>query len=349
LTRPRPGATVLGLVLAGLLTACGGTTAVPAAIETGPVTLRLGYLANLTHAPALVGLQNGFFAAALGSRVTIDQHTFNAGPDEVTALLSGSLDAAFMGPNPALNAYSQSRGEAVRIVAGATSGGALLVVKPTIGSAADLRGKRIADPQLGGTQDIALRWYLKQQGFKTDVAGGGDVSILPEDNATTLNAFRQGQVDGGWLPEPWASRLVVEAGARVLVDESTLWPGGKFITTNLVVRTDFLKAHPATVGGLLEGLYQSDGYLRSDPEGAQKAANDALAKISGKPLSAAVLAMAWSHLGFGLDPLAATLRDSAAHAQQVGLLQPLDLRGIYDLRPLNAVLAAHGQPAATGL
>ncbi|HEY8737142.1 MAG TPA: ABC transporter substrate-binding protein, partial [Candidatus Dormibacteraeota bacterium] len=196
---------LIGILAAGALMACGGTASpAPAASDSGPVTLRFGYFPNLTHATALVGVQKGFLASALGSNVTLEDHTYNAGPEEVTALLSGALDAGFLGPNPAVNAYVQSHGEAIRIIAGGTSGGALLVVRPSIGSPADLRGKKLADPQLGGTQDIALRWYLKNQGFNTDAAGGGDVHILPQDNATTLNAFKQGQVDGAWLPEPWA-------------------------------------------------------------------------------------------------------------------------------------------------
>jgi NitT/TauT family transport system substrate-binding protein len=344
-------ATLAGMLAAAALAACGSTPAPgPAGSPAGPVTLRFGYFPNLTHATALVGVQKGFLTGALGSNVTLENHTYNAGPEEVTALLSGALDAGFLGPNPAVNAYVQSHGEAVRIIAGGTSGGALLVVKPSIASPADLRGKKLADPQLGGTQDIALRWYLKSQGFSTDAAGGGDVHVLPEDNATTLNAFRQGQVDGAWLPEPWASRLIVEGGAKVLVDERDLWPGGKFITTNLIVRTDFLKAHPGTVRKLLEGLYQANDYLSSNPADSQATVNAAIAQVTGKPLASSVITAAWPHLAFSLDPLAATLKTSADHQQKLGLASTsLPLKGIYDLALLNQVLAEHQKPAVSGL
>ena len=346
----RPAPLVLGLLVATIVAACGGTP-VPGqpAAESGPVTLRFGYFPNLTHATALVGVEKGFLAQALGANVTLEAHTFNAGPDAVTALLSNSLDVSFVGPNPAINAYTRSHGQAVRVIAGGTSGGALLVVKPGLTSAADLKGKKIADPQLGGTQDVALRWYLQGKGFKTDSAGGGDVSILPQDNATTLTSFKQGLIDGAWLPEPWASRLVVEAGARVLVDERDLWPGGRFVTTNLVARTDFLKAHPATVKKLLEGLYQANEELVTSPTQAQKETNDALGKTTGKPLASGVVAAAWSHLDFTLDPLAKTLAASADHAQKVGLLDRVDLKGIYDLSLLNQVLGEHGRPEVAGL
>jgi NitT/TauT family transport system substrate-binding protein len=345
------GASVLLSAAAAIAIAACGSTPGPAtpAAESGPVTLRFGYFPNLTHATALVGSEKGLLAGALGPNVTLEAHTFNAGPDAVTALLSNSVDASFMGPNPALNAFTRSHGQAVRVIAGGTSGGALLVVKPAITSAADLKGKKIADPQLGGTQDVALRWYLQGKGFKTDSAGGGDVSILPQDSATTLTAFKQGLIDGAWLPEPWASRLIVEGGAKVLVDERDLWPGGRFVTTNLVVRTDFLKAHPATAKKLLEGLYQANDLLVTAPTDAQKVANDALAKITGKALAPGVVATAWSHLSFTLDPLAATLAVSAEHAQKVGLLEKVDLKGLYDLTLLNEVLAEHGKPPVQGL
>lgn len=332
-----------------LVAACGTAAQSAAPSDNGPVTLRMGYFANLTHAPALVGLERGFFATALGSSVTLETHTFNAGGDAVIAILSDSIDAAFVGPNPATNAFVQSHGEAVRVVAGATSGGALLVVRPGIGSAADLKGKKIADPQLGGTQDVALRWFLKQHGLHFDAAGGGDVSVLPQDNSQTLTAFRQAQIDGAWVPEPWASRLLVEGGAKVLVDERDLWPHGEFVTTNLIVRTDFLRAHPRRVASLLEGLYESIVWLNHNPADAQVLANEAVARVTGKSLAAGVVAAAWPHMTFTLDPLPATLQQSAEHAHELGLLPNADVKGLYDLTLLNQVLADHQQPAVNGL
>jgi len=332
-----------------VLVACGQTVSSAAPNDDQPLTLRLGYFPNLTHAPALVGIAKGYFAAALGSNVTIETHTFNAGGDAITAILSNSIDATFVGPSPTTNAFVQSHGEAIRVIAGATSGGALLVVKPSITSVSELKGKKIADPQLGATQDVALRWFLKSNGLATDTAGGGDVSILPQDNAQTLTAFKQGQIDGAWLPEPWASRLVVEGHGKILVDERDLWPQGKFVTTDLIVRTDFLQAHPKRIQALLEGLYQSIGYLNSNPSDAQSVTNDAVAEITGSKLANGVVSAAWPHMTFTLDPLAATLKTSADHAHSLGLLANVNLNGLYDLAPLNAVLAAHHQPPVAGL
>ena len=332
-----------------LVAACGQVvdSAAPRP-DAGPLTIRLGYFPNLTHAPALVGVKKGLFATALGPDVTLETHTFNAGGDAVTAILSGSIDLTFAGPNPTTNAFAQSHGQAIRVIAGSTSGGALLVVKPSITGISALRGKKIADPQLGGTQDVALRWFLHTHGFTTDTAGGGDVSILPQDNSQTLTAFKQGKIDGAWVPEPWASRLVVEGNGSVLVDERDLWPQGRFDTTNLIARTSFLRAHPTRIKALLEGVYESIAYLSANPAQAQAVTNDAVGELTGKKLVPGVVSAAWPHMTFTLDPLADTLRAAADHAHSVGLLGNVDLHGLYDLTLLDEVLASHQLPAVSG-
>jgi NitT/TauT family transport system substrate-binding protein len=342
------GATAaLALVLAVAGCTAGGPASSSETVAGAtPVTLRLGYFPNLTHAPAIIGVEGGYFANELGSGSTLKTNTFNAGPAAVEALLSGALDAAFVGPNPAINAYSKSSG-GVRIVSGVTSGGSSLVVKKSIGSAADLRGAKLADPQLGGTQDIALRTWLSTQGFTTDVNGGGDVHVLPQDNSQTLDTFKSGQIDGAWVPEPWATRLVQEADGKVLVDERSLWPNGQFATTLLIVRTDFLKAHPAAVNALLSGLIKAEDLIASDPQRAQQLTNQGLAKVAGKPLAPAVITGAWGNLTFSVDPQLASLQTSADHAVALGLLKTADLKEIADLDPLNAILrSAHRTPVA---
>jgi NitT/TauT family transport system substrate-binding protein len=333
-------------LLAAAVVACGGSAS--QAPSSGPVTLRLGHFANLTHATALVGLEKGLFAQSLGSNVTLKTSVFNAGPEAVQALLSNSVDASYVGPNPAVNAFVQSHGEAVRVVSGATSGGASLVVKPSIASAEDLRAKRLSTPQLGNTQDVALRWWLSEKGLKTSAQGGGDVTILPQDNAQTLQAFRSNQIDGAWLPEPWATRLIVEGGGKQLVDERDLWPGGQFATTLLVVRTEFLKAHRDVVKRLLDAQVSADLFMNRQPTEAQRVANDALANLTGKRLADQVVSTAWTRMRFTNDPLPASIRTSADHAQKVGLLARVDLRGLTDLSLLNEVLGAHGLARVNG-
>ena len=190
---------LVAAAMAGLMFAACGTTAAPsttptagASASTGAVTLRVGYFPNVTHATAIVAVANGMFSQALGSSATLEPHTFNAGPEAVEALFSNAIDATFIGPNPAINAFIKSKGQAIRIVAGATSGGAFLVVKNGINAAADLKGKKLGTPQLGNTQDVALRSWLASQSLTTDAQGGGDVSIAPQSNSVTLQAFQSG-------------------------------------------------------------------------------------------------------------------------------------------------------------
>ena len=333
-------------VLTTLAVACGGGDPPSAGGPPGPVTVRLGYFSNLTHATALVGVENGTFARALGSdRLKVS--TFNAGPAAVEALFSEALDATYIGPNPAINAYVKSKGEAVRIISGATSGGASLVVRPGIADAAGLKGAKIASPQLGGTQDVALRHWLRTQGLKTDVRGGGDVSVVPQENAQSLETFRTGAIDGAWVPEPWATRMVQEGGGRVLVDEASLWPDGRFVATHLIVRTEFLRKHPDAVRRLLEGQVEADRFVNANPAEAQRLANQGIEKVTGKRLPEPLIQAAWRNLTFTNDPVAPSLPASAAHATEAGLLEKVDLDGIYDLALLNQVLSAGGiQPVA---
>ncbi|MBO0826671.1 MAG: ABC transporter substrate-binding protein [Streptosporangiales bacterium] len=329
------------------LTAVAGCDSGSASGSGEDTKVRVGYFPNLTHAPAIVGVRKGFFAKELGSSAKLSTQTFNAGPAEVEALFSGAIDIAYIGPNPTINAWQKSKGQAVRVIAGAASGGAALVVKPGIKKPADLRGEKIATPQLGNTQDVALRYWLKQKGFATTQEGGGDVKVLPQENSQTLQTFSTGDIDGAWVPEPYASRLVLEGKGHELVDEKSLWPQGKFVTTQVVVRTQFLNEHPDVVKRFLRGHVDAVDYLNQDPAAAQKEVNAGLAKLSGKPLSNAAIARAWQNLTFTDDPIASSLRTSAQHAEAVGLLKKVDLDGLYDVGPLNGVLRAKGEPAVS--
>jgi NitT/TauT family transport system substrate-binding protein len=333
------------LVLVSVLAACGSSSSSSkAGASNEKVTLRLGYFPNVTHGTAIVGVKEGIYARDLGANVTLKTATFNAGPEAVNALLSGGLDATYVGPNPAINAWQKSHGSAIKIISGEASGGAFLVVKPSITSPSQLKGKKLASPQLGNTQDVALRTWLKSQGYSTTTTGGGDVSVVPQDNATTLQAFQAGSIDGAWVPEPWATRLVKEGGGHVLVDESTLWPNGKFVTTLLIVRTAFQKAHPDVVKRLVQGQVDANQAVTADPTKSATEINDEIGRITGKSLKPAVASAAFANITFTNDPIASSLETSAKHAENLGLLQPVDLTGIFDLAPLNQVLQSHGLP-----
>jgi NitT/TauT family transport system substrate-binding protein len=349
--RLRRLAAVAGVAAVGLVAAAcssGSSSPTTTAASTGttssaPVTLTLGYLSNLTNASALVGLQQGLFAKSLPSNVTIQPSTYAAGPAEVTALLAGSLDAAYMGPNSAITAYSQGQGS-IRIISGATSGGAALVVAPSITSASQLKGKTLATPQLGNTQDVALRTWLTKQGltYPGPNGGSGEVNILPQDNSITLSAFEAGTIAGAWVPEPWATRMVVEGHGHILVNEKSQWPNGQFATTVLVATTSFLHTDPTVVSDLLKGQIATTAFLNSQPAKAQQAANTQLATVTGKALKSDELTEAWSDMTFTNNPIASSIAADLQHAKAAGF-STKSIAGIYDLGSLNQLLTAQGK------
>ncbi|MEV5963499.1 ABC transporter substrate-binding protein [Kribbella sp. NPDC051952] len=314
--------------------------------DKGPATeLRLGYFPNVTHAAALVGLGKGLFSKELGNTKLVPTK-FNAGPEEVGALLGGSLDAGFIGSGPAINAFAKSNGEAVRLIAGATSGGAQLVVKPTITKPEDLVGKTVVTPQLGNTQDVSLKKWLAGKNLT------GKVKVTNLENAQTLDSFKKGDVDAAWLPEPWSSRLVLDAGAKVLLDEATLWPDGKFPTTVLIVRTQFLQEHPETVKALLTGLVSAIDFSTSNQAEAATVVNAQLKAATGKALSPAVIDRAFKNIQLTADPIAATFPQLAKDQVTAGIAKEAPaVAGFADLGPLNDVLGKAGKPAvdAAGL
>ncbi|MCX5268186.1 aliphatic sulfonate ABC transporter substrate-binding protein [Streptomyces sp. NBC_00199] len=308
-------------------------------------SVRIGYFGNLTHATALVGREQGILQKALGA-TKASYATFNAGPSEIEALNAGSLDIGWIGPSPAINGYAKSHGKSLRIVGGSASGGVKLVVNPDkIASLEDVKGKRIATPQLGNTQDVAFLNWIAKQGWKVDAQSGkGDVTVVRSDNKVTPDAFRSGSVDGAWVPEPTASKLLAEGG-KVLLDEASLWPDRKFVITNVIVSQKFLEQHPKVVEAVLKGSVETNRWIGANPAKAKASANRQLATDSGKALPADVLDPAWRSIRFTDDPLAATLGAEAAHAVDAGLLEKPDLEGIYDLTILNKVLEAEGESA----
>ncbi len=316
--------------------AAGGTVTGGSA----PVTVRLGYLANITHAPALIAQKNGYFSKELGSAGTVKATTFTSGTQETTAILAGQLDAAYVGPNPAINAWQKSNGTAIKIVSGAATGGASVVVKPSITSAAQLRGQSVASPSLGNTQDVAVRYWLKQRGLTTTTTGGGDVAIKPTaPNSAAVLEFKSGQIAGASEPSPYDVEMVQDGG-KVLATE----PG---VTTVLMVTQPFLSAHPDIVKDLLKANLDALNYIKSSPSQAEQAANDELAAYTGKPLSSKVLDPAFKEITFTADPDAKSLTEDARQATSVRLLKAVNLNGIFDLGPLNSILTAADQPTVS--
>ena len=341
--RPIIGATV-GAVTAGalFLAGCSSSSSTPAASGSSssgsgsaPVTLRLGLLANITHAPALVGIQKGFFTKNLGSN-KLTTTVYNSGTQETTAILAGQLDAAYVGPNPAINAFQKSGGTAIKIVSGAATGGASVVVKPSVTSAAGLKGKVVDTPSLGNTQDVAVRYWLKQNGLATTTTGGGDVTIKPTNpNSDAVLQFQSGQIAGASEPSPYDVEMVKDGG-KVLFTE----PG---VTTLLIVTQSFLNAHPAVVSDLLKGQIEANDYIAKDPAAAQTAANAELTALTGKGIKSSILPAAFKEITFTIDPDASSLATDAQQAKAVGLLKTTNLSGIFDLGPVNQLLQAAGE------
>jgi NitT/TauT family transport system substrate-binding protein len=319
----------------------GSSAAASSSAAAAPVTVRLGYLANITHAPALIAVKNGYFTKELGSAGSVKSTVYTSGTQETTAILAGQIDAAYVGPNPAINAWQKSNGTAIKVISGAATGGASIVVQPSVTSAAQLKGKSIATPSLGNTQDVAARYWLKQQGLTTDTTGGGDVSIKPTaPNSAAVLEFKSGQIAGGSEPSPYDVEMVQDGG-KVLVTE----PG---VTTVLMVTQSFLSAHPDVVNDLLRANEDALNFIKSSPAQAQADANDELAAYTGKPLSSKVIGPAFKEITFTDDPDAASLNQDAQQATSVGLLKSVNLNGIFDLTPLNSILTAAGAPTVSG-
>ena len=351
--------------------------------------LRLGYFPNLNHAQVIIGLANGHFQKALSENNTngseeghkgtsIKEYVFSAGPSAIEALYAGQIDVAYVGPNPAINGYLASNGEGIRIISGSASGGAVFVVRndSEINSVQDLGGKKFASPQLGNTQDVALRKYLIQNGYET-VENGGNITVVPVKPSDILTLMLKKEIDGAWVPEPWGARLVKESGGKIFLDERDLWPpDGKFVTTNMIVRTDYLKNNPGIIEKLLDAhidetiwindtlkdLHQAnvsdasanvenetyDNFDNDGVEGFIQAFNKGLERIAGNTIPADELRDALVSLEFTYDPIERSLVRMADDAYELGLIgrgnEP-DLTNIYDLELLNEVLQEKKLPA----
>jgi NitT/TauT family transport system substrate-binding protein len=304
----------IGALLGVFVLACGGERSDPA--------IRVGYFPNVTHSQALIGIARGDFGK-------VKPVVFNAGPSVIEALFAGEIDLAYVGPNPAINGYVQSHGEALRIIAGATSGGASLVVRK---GAQNLNGRKVASPQLGNTQDVALRRWVAANRIRAEV--------VPAPNAEIFDLFRRGDIDGAWVPEPWASRLVLEASGVRLIDERTLWPNGDFVTAQVIASTKFLKAHPDRVRRFLQAHVEITRWELAHPAEARAIVNAEIGRLTGKKLAEPVLVSAWEHMRPTWDPIAPSLKASAdaAYAAHFLRVRP-NLDGIYDLSILNEEVA----------
>lgn len=314
-------------IVALIALAVGRPIPAPEAASDKPL-LRLTYFPNITHAAALAGVDQGIFVRAL-PEFRVEERVVNAGPEAMEALLAGEVDVAYVGPSPAINTYLKTNGEALRIIAGASSGGAALVRRKglPIRTVADLDGRRLAIPQIGGTQDISARTFLAKAGLRPRERGG-TVEILPIKNPDILSLFKRGQLDAAWVPEPWVSRVIQEAGAELVLDERSLWPNETFTTTVVVVRQDFARKHPEVAEAFARANQSAVAFLNSDTARAKAAVNRQLKRLAGKELPARVIDSAWARVKFTTDPDPTSVQAFARAAFDAGYAKsappPLD-------------------------
>jgi len=341
------------LTLARLLALVGLATVAAAGCSArgdGKLRVRAGHFPNITHAQGVLGHATGRFQQALGDRATVEWKVFNAGPSAIEAIFAGDLDLTYIGPNPAINGHVRSQGQALRIVAGGCSGGAGLVVRADspVKTPADFVGRTLVTPQLGNTQDVAARHWLLRGGQDWQERGG-KVRVVPLPNPEQLSLFRKGEVDGAWTVEPWVTRLVQEAGGRILLDEGDLWPGRRYVTTHLIVARRFLDRHPELVRAWIAEHLRITDWINANRDEAARLVNEEIRRETGVGLPPAILQPAFARLELTDDPVPASLVTSAQQAGALGFLGRgrVDLDGIYDLRFLNELRAAARKPPVT--
>ena len=305
------------VAISALLTGCSKK---PAAGDAAPTVLRVGFFPNITHAPALVGFNetntkgaDGWFEKRLG--VKIEWYAFNAGPSAIEALLAGSIDLAYVGPNPVLNGYTRTKGADIRVLSGAARGGASLVVQKDspLKTAADFRGKKIATPQLGGTQDVAARAWLAAGGL-TIKQGGGDAFVIPTQNPDQLDLFQRKDLDAVWTVEPWVSRLEQEAGGQLLVEQKDV------LTTLIATTVKSINTRGELLKKFVAAHEELTKKVATEPDFAKAAVTAALTKATGKPIPAKLLDHAWPRLTFTTEVKLADFSGIQHDAKSVGLL-----------------------------
>jgi len=330
-------------------------------------TLKIGYFPNLNHAQAIIGLNNGDFAKIIENdenlgNISLKGIVFTSGPSAIEALYAGQIDVAYVGPNPTINGYIISGGDGLHVISGASSGGASFVVRNDSGieTVNDLGGKKFASPQLGNTQDVALKKYLIDNGYNT-VENGGNVTAVAAKPADIINMFVNKEIDGAWVPEPLAAILKEQGDGFILVDERDLWPPeGKFVTANILARADYLEKNPEIIKKLLEAHVNETLWINqklsktnnsvTDEKNIQEltvAFNEGLKKITGKTYPENQIKDALSRIEFTYDPISSSLNKIAEDANDLGYInlgsgREIDLSSIYDLGFLNEVLKSKG-------
>lgn len=300
--------------------------------------LKVGFFANFTHSQALIGKNRGDYQKAIGNDITIDWKQFNAGSAQIEAFLAGELDLGFIGPGPAINGYTKSKGELV-IIAGSTDGGAILVSKKDsdIKTVKDLDGKRIAIPQYGNTQDLCLRYLLRENGLK-ETTKGGTVDIVQATNADIKTLLDKGDIDGALVPEPWGARLQEEIGANLVLDYNDMWRNGEYPTTVVIARKEFLEKHPDVVEKFLKAHVELTSYLNSNKSEAATKVNAEIKNLTRKSLDEDILEKAFSRMIFTNETNPEVIEEMIDLSLQVGFIREKHQGKLFQLDILNKIL-----------
>lgn len=293
--------------------------------------IRVAFFANVGHAVPIIGLEKGFFRETLGDQVQIQSHVFDSGPQVIEAMFSNSIDLAYVGPGPALNGFLKTGGHGIKILAGAASGGSSLIVYDnSINSIDDFPGKKIAAPQIGNSQDVSLRTYIQQNGLKP-AEKGGSVYIIDIQNPDIYTLFSKGDINAAWVPEPWASRLVLELNGTRLFNEKILWPEEKFSSVVLIARSDYIANNPDIINQWISVNTETVNWINKNPNETQSIFNDFLRKTMGKALRDDVLKESFSNIQFISDPLRESILTFAYNANDLGYFgrHGYDLDGLF--------------------
>ena len=326
-TRSLISTSIVGIILLSVL-----VVSMTSNDESNENKIRIAYFPNIGHAIPIVGIENGFFQNSLGDQVKIETRVFDSGPQAIESLFGNSIDLAYVGPGPAINGFLNSENHNVKILAGAASGGASFIVHPDseINSASDFAGKKIAAPQIGNTQDVSLRHYLSENGLRT-AEKGGSVIVYNIPNPDIYTLFVKGDIDGAWIPEPWATILVTELNGKRLFHEEDLWPNQEFASVLLIANADFVEKNPELITNLLKSHHETATWINQNPIETRIVFNNFLNSHLGQSLSDDIVDVALSNIVITADPLLDSVYSFAEKANALGYLgrNGYDLSGIF--------------------
>ena len=310
--------------------------------------IRVAFFPSISHAVPIVGLENGIFENGIGEQIQIETKLFDSGPQVIESIFARSIDVAYVGPGPTINGFLKSHGKDIRILAGAASGGASFIIQPDSGleSIENFDGKRIASPQISNSQDVSLRYYLASNDLKP-IEKGGTVFVLNISNPDIYTLFAKGDIDGAWVPEPWATMLVQDLDGVRLFNEEKLWPNEQFASVLLIARTDYLENNPEIIQNWLKSHEETVSWINSNPDQTKSIFESFLKKYMGKSLPTKIIDESFSNLTITSDPIKNSVLTFAERADVLGYLgrTGYNLDGIFyetDLNPNAMVKQLNG-------